>query len=86
MRARDDASHLIALLAMNDREPSSVIQEIRDIAHRLVGTAGTFGFMEVSAAAGDLVLTIENNPRVNELTSAVHSIASTIEQMRKKQA
>lgn len=80
-RAQGDALHLGALITASEDPCDATVQEIRDIAHRLVGTAGTFGFASTSAAAAQLVATIEGCPSRDDLSGAVKALSQSIVQM-----
>ena len=55
-RLQAAAATLVALRAALTREPMSavVLDELRTVAHRMAGSAGLYGFAEVSAAAAHL--------------------------------
>lgn len=80
-RAAEDAAYLQSILAdcVDDWEPIAV--DIRGVAHRLAGTAGSFGFMKVSAAAVSLVATIERRPSKEDLSFAIRVLSTEISQM-----
>ena len=63
-RLEDERGRLVAALRLDDRE------EVRRIAHGLSGSGGVFGFPEISAAAEEVEVAVDegaNEARVREL-------------------
>lgn len=80
-RARGDAEEVQRQLAAALGGDGEAAQKIREIAHRLTGTAGSYGFMAVTSAAAATVTAVENGVGEEELAVAVDRLCQEISRM-----
>jgi HPt (histidine-containing phosphotransfer) domain-containing protein len=74
-RLRTQVAELRRLHAAGDSE------KIRVIAHQLRGAGTSFGFPDLTSAAGDLEETILSNPPPSEISSVLTTLVEYIEQI-----
>ena len=74
-RAREEAAELCELAGRTDDEGRD---RLRQLAHRVNGTAGTFGFAHVSAAAAQLEQAIDGSFPPDELRTLTDRLAALL--------
>jgi chemotaxis protein histidine kinase CheA len=77
-RAGADGEQVQLLLEEARNGDNQAAQRIRELAHRLAGTAGSFGFMEVTSAAAATVTVVETGTNEQELAMAVDRLCAEI--------
>lgn len=80
-RARADSEQVQAFLQDARKGDDQAVQRIRELAHRLAGTAGSFGFMNVSSAASVTLAVIEAGAKQPELAESVDRLCAEIKCM-----
>lgn len=80
-RARGE-SRQVCLLA-NRHDPASR-EQLRQLAHRIRGTAGTLGWVTISAGANDLEMAIQKNDS-EQINSFARHLSSALKAMKADQ-
>ena len=78
-RLRSQAADLREALVRAQQGDTDALAELRRIAHRLHGTAGSFGFDEVSYAAAQLEELVETQPTAAQMEAAGSSLLRLME-------
>ena len=81
-RSLADASELERLgFTIDQAENAEAAETIRRIAHRLSGSAGTFGFPDLSEAAGQLEEVVLSAPPSSEVSAETSRVVAKIRQV-----
>lgn len=80
-RAKADAQQLQLDLVEACRGDEKALHRIGEIAHRLTGTAGSYGYMDVTLAAAAIAAVVETTWDQQELVAAVERLCGEIVSM-----
>ena len=81
-RAGDDKNRLLSSHQRWLEGVEAELLTIRSLAHRLRGTAGSYGFMATSRAAADLELLAQESGVPSELAAPIQRLIEELENMR----
>lgn len=80
-RAFADSEQMHLLLQRVRSGDRQAVERIRELAHRLTGTAGSYGFTEVTKAAAATVAVVETEFVEQELVTAIDRLRGEITRM-----
>jgi HPt (histidine-containing phosphotransfer) domain-containing protein len=77
VRAQDDAEQFERMGQEMASRPE-ILEDIKSLAHRMAGTAGTFGFNELTAPAAELEQAIIDNLSIEDITQHLKNLVAQI--------
>lgn len=80
-RVEGDKAYLCEWLDRPGAGEDAIDEDVRSLAHRLRGTAGSYGFAEVSSAAADVEAAVHAQSPRHELRAAVETLLIAVEAM-----